>query len=65
MFKKPITNKRVRALLAKVLTSPRHIVNVLLVLLAYALRLTKVQGQPVVLDVELVNSTLLKQCEKK
>jgi radical SAM protein with 4Fe4S-binding SPASM domain len=56
MLKQPINNKRLRKLLAKVMTSPRHFVNLCFVLLAYVFRLQKVAGQPVVLDVEPVNT---------
>jgi radical SAM protein with 4Fe4S-binding SPASM domain len=56
MFKQIIRNKRSRRLLTKVLTSPGHLLNSFLVLIAYKLRWQKVPGQPVVIDIEPINT---------
>ncbi|MBE9541761.1 MAG: radical SAM protein [Proteobacteria bacterium] len=49
-------NRRTRYFLEKVLTSPRHLLNTVLVMLSFKLRLTKVNGQPLVLDLEPSNT---------
>ena len=46
---------RARNFLANVLTSPQNFVNLLIVFIAYVLRLEKVSGQPVIVDFEPVN----------
>lgn len=56
MFSYLISYKRTRTLLIKALKSPRSLLNLLLVLISYAFRCQKALGQPVVLDVEPVNT---------
>jgi radical SAM protein with 4Fe4S-binding SPASM domain len=55
-LKKSIKQKRKRYFIARIIRSPLKLINTLLVMISYKLRLKKTYGLPVVLDIEPTNA---------